>query len=108
MPKLVKLNTDYSDEFNVECFAVIKDDSFDSWEAKLLGHNEYINFYFGTNEELNWSSGSDLLDELSIESITEAHADTLKALFPASDNGLGIIAEFGTGCYVFSLDDIFY
>ncbi len=108
MPKLVKLNTDYSDEFDVKCFAVIKDDSFDSWEAKLEAYDKEINFYFGTNECLDWCTGIDLLNEFSVEDITEAQADALKELFPASDNGLGIIAVFGTGCCVFALDEIFY
>lgn len=108
MPKLIKLNKDYCDEFDVKCFAVIKDDCFDSWEAKLEAYDTEINFYFGTNEELNWRSGTDLLEEVIIEDITEVQAEALKVLFPAYDNRLGIIAEFGTGCYVFALDDIFY
>lgn len=108
MPKLVKLNTDYCDEFDVKCFAVIKDDSFDSWEAKLEAYDKEINFYFGIDECLDWCTGLDLLNELLVEDITEAQADTLKILFPAIGNSLGIIAVFGTGCQIFALDDIFY
>lgn len=108
MPKLVKLNTDYSDEFNVECFAVISDDIFPRWKSKLGSHDNEIEFYFGSNEFLNWCTGSDLLDEFSIEDINDSQAHALKALLPASRNSLGIIAEFGTGSGVFSMDEIFY
>ena len=108
MPKLVKLNTDYCDEFDVKCFAVIKDNCFDSWEAKLEAYDKEINFYFGTNECLDWCTGLDLLNDLSIEDITQTQEIGLRALFPAIENSLGIVAIFGTGCEIFALDDIFY
>ena len=108
MPKLVKLNTDYCDEFDVKCFAVIKDDWFPNWESKLENHNKDIEFYFGSNEFLGWSNGQELLEELTISDISTEQSSVLESLFPAHPNGLGIVAVFGTGCNLFDMDEIFY
>lgn len=108
MPKLVKLNTDYDDEFDVKCFVVIKDEWFPNWESKLESYNKDIEFYFGTNEFLTWNNGQELLEELTISNISIEYSLVLESLFPAQPNGLGIIAVFGTGCNIFVMDEVFY
>ena len=109
MPKLVKLNTGYYDElFDVECFAVIKDEWFPNWESKLENHNKDIEFYFGSHDFLNWNNGQELLEELTISDISTEQSSVLESLFPAHPNGLGIVAVFGTGCDLFDMDEIFY
>lgn len=108
MPKLLVLDKDYADEFDVQGFAVITDNDFPIWRDKLLAYTHDIEFYFGSNEALFWENGRDLFSYLDILDISDEYANFLAGTFSTANNDLGIIAKFGTGSGVFSLDEIFY
>lgn len=78
---LVKASLDYADEFNTEDFVVTTAGAFKVLVEKLVNHDNEIGWYFGTNEEMCFSSGNSLLSSFTIQTITKEEADTLNKLF---------------------------
>jgi hypothetical protein len=103
MPILVQLHKSYSDEFVCEAFAVY--DSFKEYKAWLDEVTNYItlsrkegktaDYFFGTNEFLEFNSLDDLNDSITVD-----HVSTVEAEFLVSRFG----KRFGTGDVIFDPD----
>lgn len=100
MPILAIATNDYADEFDCKCFKVFP--SGDSY-AKWLSDVEYlfeqrgeIEFYFGTNEFLEFSNFQDFVRNIEAQEITQDEHDSMLALFNRRSFGTGNIFDIET------------
>lgn len=88
---LVSADVNYADEFDFQEWTTMTVADLKEIVAKLKGYKEEIEWYFGTNEELQFSDGNDLLSQLTFRKITEAEYVVLDDLFGGSfDGGAGV------------------
>jgi hypothetical protein len=94
---LVKSCVDYSDEFDCLEFAVMTQSDYDAWvkrATKAIAVED--EFYFGTNEALQFSSFDELFSSLIITEITDEEFATLEKLFGPKYEWQDFVS-FGTG-----------
>lgn len=104
--KIVVLSEDWADEFNADGFEIMTDEQykeFDKAIEALPDDLEGQEFFFGTNEALQWHTKQQLRDSLKIRDITEEECDTITqalgmngksyGLFPISTDALQDIVE---------------
>ena len=88
---LVTGSFNYADEFDLSEWTTMSVGDFKELVEKLKAQEDEFEWYFGTNEELRFDDGGDLLNQLSIEKITQEQADVLDKLFGGSfDGGSGV------------------
>ena len=95
---LVKYRDNYSDEFDVEGFAV---DDADEWQKHLKLIEEAfkdnpgasIECWFGTNEAITYESYDDYVEAFEVTPITDAEAATLEKLFGGGSFGTFLTIE---------------
>ena len=97
---LVTGSFDYADEFDMSEWTTMTVLEYQEMVEKLNNHSDEIEWYFGTNEYMQFSSGSALLDSLEVQPITNEHYDVLDKLFGGSFDG-------GSGAfdYIYELGD---
>lgn len=76
---LVKLDYCWADEFDVKTFWVTTEESFNDFKALLVKYplSWDDEFYYGTNEGVNFESSEALLNALDVELISEQYYDSL-------------------------------
>jgi hypothetical protein len=88
---LVTGNFNYADEFDLSEWTTMTVGEFKELVEKLKGQEDEFEWYFGTNEQLIFENGEDLLSQLSFEKITDEQSDVLDKLFDGSfDGGSGV------------------
>jgi hypothetical protein len=93
--KLIKLSSCWADEFDVDGFAVYSNDKYYKW-LKLVDMVEFpAEWYFGTNEALEWETKEDFMCDVHVEDICD-------------DDARAIIDNFGTeyGLIVCGYDEL--
>lgn len=75
---LVKFDSNWTDEFDVQGFALMTQETYDANIAFYSRPGAYFNF--GTNQELD---GEDIVRGFKAEPISDEDADTLRSLFPS-------------------------
>ena len=81
---LMKFDTDYCDEFEVQGFSVITLDQYKMYEFLFNNQDKYTESFdigFGSNEELYFENLSEFLDCIKVEEISNNDARTLNAYF---------------------------
>jgi hypothetical protein len=78
---LIKWESNWADEMDVSGFVVATEKELDEWKTILKNRKTGFMFYIGTNEELYYDSGKQLLSECKIKEITKEEAVVLKKLF---------------------------
>lgn len=75
--KLIKLSSCWADEFDVCGFAVYSDDKYNKW-LKLVDMVEFpVEWYFGTNEALEWETKEDFLCDIHVKDICDDAAQVI-------------------------------
>lgn len=88
---LVSGNFNYADEFDLAEWTTMTVGEFKEIVEHLKGIEDEFEIGFGTNEELRFDDGEDLLSQLSFEKITQEQSDVLDKLFGGSfDGGSGV------------------
>ncbi len=90
---LVTADVNYADEFNMSEWQTMSVGDFRSMAESLKEYEDEIEWYFGSNEELRFDDGNDLLGCLSFKIITEDEYDTLDELFGGAFDGGGKVFE---------------
>ena len=88
---LAKADIDYADEFNCEFWRIFTESEWKEWKAavkKVLERDLEIEFYFGTNEFLLFTSYDSLMRNIKAIKIDETQRDHLVSLFD-EDYGTG-------------------
>lgn len=88
---LITADVNYADEFDFQEWTTMNVLDFKKFVKSLKKHKEEISWYFGTNEELQFSDGEDLLNQLSFKLISAEEYFVLDKLFGGSfDGGAGV------------------
>lgn len=89
---LITGNFNYADEFDLSEWTTMSVSEFKDLVEHLKSIDDEFELYFGTNEELRFDNGEDLLGQLSFKKITDEQANVLDKLFDGSfDGGSGVI-----------------
>ena len=87
---LVKANVNYADEFDMEDFTTMTVETYKELVELLKNHDDEIEWYFGSNEELSFNNGQDLLDCFEVVKISEEEDEVLDKLFGGSFGEAGV------------------
>ncbi len=66
---LVKWSSNWADEMDIEGFRIMKQEEWEAYK-KEVRKKKYFCIYVGTNEDIEYSSGEDLLAEIKVKKIT--------------------------------------
>lgn len=83
---LVKFADNWADEMDIEGFSIMSTGQFTQWArtveevAKKIDEGHPFEWYFGTNEWIDWEIGNEFKEAFSCEVITDEEADVLKRL----------------------------
>jgi len=104
---LITHDEDWADEFNATGFHVMTEKEWDEHKVrakKIFDDQPYVKdwqdnrhprpveYYFGTNEFLEWDTYDRWLEDIKVTKLTDALAATLRSLFkPWMRYGFGII-----------------
>ena len=78
---LVIFDGNYADEFDVSGFDIKSGSTLSKIFDNLENYDDRISIYFGTNEDLEFESGQELLDSLTITELSDSDKEVLKRLF---------------------------
>jgi hypothetical protein len=87
---LATFSGNYADEFDMSEFMTMKGDEIISIIELLKSYEDEIEICFGTNEDLQFEDGDDLLSQISIKEISDAEADVLDRLFGGGFGDSGV------------------
>lgn len=91
---LVTANVNYADEFDMSEWTTMTVSDLKNMVKKLKNYKDEIEWYFGTNEDMRFDDGEDLLSNISFKKITPEENDVLMKLFGGSfDGGAGTFEE---------------
>jgi len=80
---LVIWKTNWSDEMDIEGFKLMNVDQWNVLKKTIIPKNSF-SIYVGTNEEIEYSTGEELLKELHVKKINPDEVLTIKKLFGES------------------------
>lgn len=80
---LVKWSSNWADEMDVEGFDIMKKTDWDALKKKILKKENFC-IYIGTNEEIDYASGEDLLSEIKVKKITPEEEKVIKKFVGSS------------------------
>lgn len=78
---LLKWSTNYADEMDIQGYVMTTKDKSDDWRKKLKSVNYSFSLQIGTNEDIEYPSGEDLISEVVTKNITEEEYIILKKYF---------------------------
>jgi len=81
---LIKWDSNWADEMDIEGFLITSKSSADSFKKQLKDYDSSFEVYVGTNEDIEYGSGEELLKELTFKKITEEEANVIKKFFGGS------------------------
>lgn len=84
MYTLVTWSTNWADEMDIEGFKIFKKEDWDKFKAHVSLIKHPFDICIGTNEEIDYSNGKQLLAELLAKDITNDEYLTINKLFGTS------------------------
>lgn len=90
---LLKLNSNYGDEFDVDGFLIMDTQKWSDSKKLLQDYDREIESFFGSNEYLYWENGPSFLEEVKEIEISEEEEKFLKRIFKSNDFGFGDVIE---------------
>jgi hypothetical protein len=78
---LLKWSTNWADEMDVEGYVMTTKDKSDDWRKKLKQVDYSFSLQIGTNEDIEYSSGEDLISEVVTKNLTDEEYIILKKYF---------------------------
>lgn len=78
---LVKFDTNWADEMDISGYKVFTEIEWTEISDKCKAHKTILEAYFGTNESNVYDNGSELLEEYTVQKISESEAAVLDKLF---------------------------
>lgn len=77
---LVQWDSNWGDEMDIEGFSILTKSAWEDYK-KMLENKGRFYIYVGTNEEIDYNNGNQLLKEISVENISEDEAKTIQKFF---------------------------
>jgi hypothetical protein len=81
---LIRWNTNWADEMDIEGYEIHKKSHYDVWAEHAVNHADSFEICIGTNEEIYYVNGQELLNDLTVISITDKEATTFRKLLGKS------------------------
>lgn len=78
---LVEWNSNWADEMDVEGWSVLSEEEVSDLKTNLNNREGNFSVYIGTNEDITYSCGKDMLDELTFKEISYDESNVLTKLF---------------------------
>jgi hypothetical protein len=78
---LLRWSSNWADEMDVEGYVMTTKDKSDDWRKKLKQIDYSFSLQIGTNEDIEYSSGEDLISEVVTKNITDEEYVILKKYF---------------------------
>ena len=95
---LVTYDDNYGDEFDLYGFKIMTQEDFDEMivtAEKAIDDNPDREYYFGTNEAMQYSSVDEYRNAFSVKEITFEEAQLITKLFDLSEINGKIYGQFG-------------
>ena len=84
---LLTVSVNYADEFDMSEWLIIDAGTFKKVIEVAENYDDEIEWYFGTNEELFYDDGNEMLSEIEVNKITQEEADSVISVFDMSSFG---------------------
>lgn len=78
---LVQWNSNWADEMDVEGFQILTDREWETIRHSILQRKNSFEIYVGTNEDIEYSNGEELLEEITVTPLTLEEAATIEKFF---------------------------
>jgi len=78
---LLQWDGNWADEMDIEGFSIMDKQEWTEYKKYLTNRKSEFTFYIGTNEEIEYSNGRELLNEITVTEITDKEAATVEKLF---------------------------
>ena len=82
MKVLLQWNTNWADEMDIYGFKIVEETEYEDWKQHNSQIKSAFNVCVGTNEEIDYNNGQELVDEVSVKPLTEEDEIFLGKLFP--------------------------
>jgi len=92
---LVKWSSNWADEMDIEGVDIMRKTKWEALKKKILSKKNFC-IYIGTNEEIDYSSGEDLLSEIKVKRISPEEEKVVKKFIGSS---------FGHTSFLYILDE---
>lgn len=97
---LVKYSSNWADEIDIDGHVVLSDGEYDIFMMQLNALENGFTFCIGTNQEIDYESSSDVLDNLEVIAINDADFVVL--------NNLGLLSQGFAEDLVSTVNDEFF
>jgi hypothetical protein len=77
---LLQWDSNWADEMDIYGFSIMNKSEWEAYKKMLANKGEFY-IYVGTNEEIEYSKGQELLNEISVKNITEEESKTIQKFF---------------------------
>ena len=78
---LLQWDSNWADEMDIYGFSLMEKADWVEYKKYLHDLKGGFTFYIGTNEEIEYSNGRELLNEITVTEITDKEAATVEKLF---------------------------
>jgi hypothetical protein len=78
---LITWDTNWADEMDIAGFKIVTETEANEFKEKLKNNKDWFTICIGTNEDIEYGSGKDLLSELKFKKITEEEEIIIKKFF---------------------------
>jgi len=78
---LLQWDSNWADEMDIYGFSLMDKEDWLDYKKYLKERKRGFTFYIGTNEEIEYRNGKELLDEITVTEITDKEAATVEKLF---------------------------
>jgi hypothetical protein len=75
---LIKWESNWADEMDISGFMIVSKAEAKEFKADLRNKKQPFEIYVGTNEEISYENGKELLDELEFINLSKAEADIIE------------------------------
>lgn len=74
---IVKWESNYADEMDISGFVLMDKADANIWKKKIKTIEDQFTIYVGTNEDIEYGSGEELLSEIKIQNISDAEYEAI-------------------------------
>lgn len=92
---LVKWSSNWADEMDIQGFSIMKKQEWEHYKKEVIKLKNFC-IYVGTNEEIDYRSGEDLLEEITIKKISPEEERLIKKF---------IGSKFGNTNFLYATDN---
>lgn len=78
---LVKWSDNWADEMDLDGFCIYTESAWKDFRTKLSAYKDEFSICVGTNEDIDYSNGKDLLKKMNVHKLSESDYATISRIF---------------------------